>query len=263
MDKFLKICRDIKEVKIQGAENIAKAALIAYSLKPSQSSIKKLVSLRKTEPMVVNALNYARKHSVKDTLRLIKKNERKIIENGVKLIKNGFVVYTHCHSSTVTSILKEAHKKGRKFSVFNTETRPLFQGRKTALELAKAGIKVTMIVDDAVNIALKKADIMMIGADAILKNGILNKIGSGLFAGEAYRHKIPVYIASNSWKFSKKNVKIEERDEREVFVERLKILNERNPAFEFIEKKYIKGIICEYGILSYNEFLKRVDKKKL
>ena len=131
------------------------------------------------------------------------------------------------------------------------------------MELAKAGIKVTMIVDDAVNIALKKADIMMIGADAILKNGILNKIGSGLFAGEAYRHKIPVYIASNSWKFSKKNVKIEERDEREVFVERLKILNERNPAFEFIEKKYIKGIICEYGILSYNEFLKRVDKKKL
>ena len=32
----------------------------------------------------------------------------------------------------------------------------------------------------------------------------------------------------------------------------------RNPAFEFIPKKYIKGIVSEYGILSYSEFLKKV-----
>lgn len=260
MDKFSKICKDIKNIKIQGAENIAKAALAAYSLKPSSGSIKKLVSLRKTEPMVENALKYARKNGSKKTLKIIKGNERKIIENGVKLIKNNFVIYTHCHSSTVTSILKEAHKKGKRFSVFNTETRPLFQGRKTAIELAKAGIKVTMIVDDAVELALKKADIMIIGADAILKNGILNKIGSGLFAEEAFRHKIPVYIASNSWKYSKKSVKIEERDEKEVFVERLRKLKERNPAFEFVDKRYIKGIICEYGILNFEKFLRKVSK---
>ena len=74
MDRFSKICKDIKEIKIQGAENVAKAALVAYSLKPNASSIKKLISLRKTEPMVVNALNYAKKHSVDETLKLIKEN---------------------------------------------------------------------------------------------------------------------------------------------------------------------------------------------
>ena len=88
MNKFTKICNDIKNIKIQGAENIAKSALIAYSLKRSRSSIKKLISLRPTEPMLVNALNYAKRNGVKKTLELIKNNEAKINKIGLKLIKN-------------------------------------------------------------------------------------------------------------------------------------------------------------------------------
>ena len=55
--RFNKICKDIKDIKIQGARNIAKAALYAYSIYPSFSSKKKLLSLRPTEPMLVNVLN--------------------------------------------------------------------------------------------------------------------------------------------------------------------------------------------------------------
>ncbi len=33
-----------------------------------------------------------------------------------------------------------------------------------------------------------------------------------------------------------------------------------NPAFESIDKKYIKGVVSEYGILSFGEFVKRADK---
>ena len=40
MDKFSKICEDIKSVKIQGATNIAKAAVEAYCISPTKSSIK-------------------------------------------------------------------------------------------------------------------------------------------------------------------------------------------------------------------------------
>jgi len=32
----------------------------------------------------------------------------------------------------------------------------------------------------------------------------------------------------------------------------------KNPAFEFADKKYIKGIITELGLMSYNQFVKRV-----
>jgi translation initiation factor 2B subunit (eIF-2B alpha/beta/delta family) len=32
------------------------------------------------------------------------------------------------------------------------------------------------------------------------------------------------------------------------------------PAFEFVEKKYIKAIVSELGVLNFNEFLKKVKK---
>ncbi|MFH1209882.1 MAG: hypothetical protein V1663_03775 [archaeon] len=257
-NKINKILRDIKSVRIQGAENIVKYGLKAYSLKPSKDTVNRLLRLRSTEPLLENSLRYAEKKGVKETLRILEEKEKKIIENGVKIIKNNSVIFTHCHSSTVMNILKEAKKRGKKFQVFSTETRPLYQGRKTAKELSKNKIKVTMIVDDAFHVALKKADLILIGADAILKKGVLNKIGSGLFAEDAYRHKVPLYVASVSWKSSNKNIKIEERKGEEIFKEKSKYIDEMNPAFELVNKKYIKAIICEYGILKYDKFLRKV-----
>ncbi|KHO47160.1 MAG: hypothetical protein QJ16_C0007G0059 [archaeon GW2011_AR1] len=43
---FNQISKDIKTIKIQGARNIAKKALYAYSLIPTEDSIKKLIFLR-------------------------------------------------------------------------------------------------------------------------------------------------------------------------------------------------------------------------
>src|SRR3989344_3177069 len=135
---FNQIVKDIKSLKIQGANNVAKAGLKAYSLNPTKGSIKKLLSLRPTEPMLRSVLYYAEKYSVDDALTLIERNREKIIEYGRKFIKNKKRIFTHCHSSTVVDILK----LNNKLKVFNTETRPLFQGRKTAEELSQAGIEV-------------------------------------------------------------------------------------------------------------------------
>jgi len=72
------------------------------------------------------------------------------------LVKNRDVIFTHCHSTNVVNSLIYAKKKGKKFQVYNTETRPLFQGRKTANELKKAGIKVTMLLILLLQLPLKK-----------------------------------------------------------------------------------------------------------
>lgn len=259
MDRFNKICTDIKSIKIQGAEKIAKAALIAYSLDPSKKAIKKLISLRPTEPLLFNILNYASKTNVDAALSLLKKNNEKIAEYGSDLIKNNSIIFTHCHSSTVIDIFKEAKRQGKKFTVYNTETRPLYQGRKTARELAKLKIKTINIVDSAANLAIKNSDIMLIGADAILGNGnIINKIGSGLFAQSAYSNKLPVYVASNSLKFSNKNVEIEERGFNEVWKNVPNYVKIRNPAFEIIDCEYIKAVVCEFGILNLNDLLREI-----
>ena len=150
-----------------------------------------------------------------------------------------------------------AKKHEKKFSVYNTETRPLFQGRKTAKELSKAGIKVTTFIDSAARQAIQKSNLVFFGADAILKNGVINKIGSGMFAEIAFDEKKPVYIIADSWKHAKK-AKIEERDFHEVWKNAPKHIKIKNHAFEFIEKKYIKAIVSELGILPLSSFVKRV-----
>ena len=256
MKTFKEICNGIKKLEIQGAENVAIYGLKAYSLKPKKSSIRKLLKLRKTEPMLRNSLRYAEKHSVKEALDKIRNDGDLIANSGKKLIKSGSNVFTHCHSSTVIDILKEAKKDKKKFIVYNTETRPLFQGRKTAKELSKLRIKVITMVDSGAGIGIKKSKIMLIGADAILKDKVINKIGSGMFAQIAYDNKIPVYIAAHSWKYTPE-VEIEERNFREVWKRLPKNVKVKNPAFDSVDKKFIKGIICEKGVLSYSQFLKK------
>ena len=261
--RFEEICKDIKNLKVQGAESVAIAGLKAYSLMPTKESIKKLLGLRATEPALKNALLYAGKFSAAQALQHFKDSERKTNKLVLRITKNNSVIFTHCHSSSVVDALIYAKKHGRNFSVLNTETRPLLQGRKTAKELAEAGIKITTMVDSAARQEIRKANIMIIGADALLGNGnAINKIGSGMFAEIAHNHHIPVYIVADSWKFSKNNVKIEERNFNEIWKNAPKAVKVRNPAFEIIESKYITAIISELGILNPGQFIKKAKEKE-
>ncbi len=267
--RFKKILEDIKTLKIQGAENIAKKALYAYSLFPTKRSKRKLLSLRPTEPLLQNVLSLVDKVPTKKILSHFKDSQQKINQLTLKLIKNGDVIFTHCHSSTVVHALIYAKQKGKKFEVYNTETRPLFQGRKTAIELKKAGIKVTHFADAAVGVALskeqstKKVTKVFLGADAILRSGVINKIGSEVIAILAKKQGVPVYVLADSWKFSSKLLKMEQRGYKEIWKRIPKIfgIKVKNPAFEFVPKKYITALVTELGILDYSSFLRKKLKE--
>lgn len=260
MKKFNQICADIKNLKIQGASEVAKAGVKAYFLKPSAASRRTLVSLRPTEPALFNAIHFAEKHSLKDILSHFQKAQEKINLEVLKIIKTKKIIFTHCHSNTVVKSLINAKKKGMKFEVYSTETRPLYQGRLTAKQLAKANISVTAYADSAVHEAVKKSSIVLLGADAILKNSVINKVGSAAVAEIAKTHKIPLYIISDSWKFYPQNIKIEERDFHEVWSQAPRHVKVRNPAFESIPRQQITKIISEFGILAYDNFLKQAKK---
>jgi translation initiation factor 2B subunit (eIF-2B alpha/beta/delta family) len=267
--RFKRICRRIRDIKIQGATNIAKAAIKAYYLYPSPIAKRILMNLRPTEPMLTHVMALVDKKSKKEILAHFSDAQEKINKYAIKLIKDNFVIFTHCHSTNVVNALKYAKKHGKHFQVYNTETRPLFQGRKTALELAEAGIKVTQFADSAIKIALTKdqdreeftrpVNMVLLGADALLDSSVVNKVGSGMIAEIAHDNKIPVYIIADSWKYSHKSVPLEQRDFREIWG--TKEIHIKNPAFEAIALKNIKGIVTEYGLMSYKKFLSRMKKR--
>lgn len=262
--KFNKICKDIKTVKIQGARNIARKALEAYMLFPTKKSKEILISLRPTEPMLQKVLEEASKKNPEKILSHFDYSQERINLFANRLIKNSEVIFTHCHSSNVVNALIFAKNKGKNFEVYNTETRPLFQGRKTSEALSNEGINVTQFTDSAFGMVLssqqgvRKVDKVFLGADAITEKGVINKIGSGTIARLACLEGIPVYIVADSWKFTKKEVPMEQRTLNEVWDKAPKKIKIRNPAFEFIDIKYVKRIVSELGTLKPKDFFKQV-----
>ena len=104
---------------------------------------------------------------------------RSIGEIGAKRIQDGDVILTHCNSSAALSVIKTAHRQGKKFRVYATESRPWRQGILTVNELAKEGIDITLIIDSAVRSVMKNVTKVFVGADTITSHGTLvNKIGT-------------------------------------------------------------------------------------
>ena len=263
--KFNKILEDIKNIKIQGAEAIAKAGLEAYIIEPNKNSLKKIIATRPTEPMMQKFLKIASnsakpKITAKKLLTYQEKSKKKIAEIGSKLIKEDMNVFSHCHSSTVIEILKYAkQKRKKKFVVYTLEVEPLLQGRQTAKDLAKAGIKVIVFPDLAAEAALKKCDLFLFGVDAFTKNKLANKIGTSMLCQMAKAHRIPRYSCGNSLKYTSK-IKIEKRKPREVWDARNENIHVMNPAFDLTSYKDITGIISELGILKPNVFVNKAKQ---
>jgi ribose 1,5-bisphosphate isomerase len=269
MDKFESICRDIKAVKIQGATNVAMAAVKALMLKNDTKSVQKLISLRATEPALRNAIEYVKENPKElgpKALDHFKQANKKLAEYGSKKIEDGMTVFTHCHASSVMAVIKKAKEDGKKFEVYCTETRPLLQGRKTAKELAALKIPVTMFVDSGARIALKDSDVFLFGADAITSEGkIINKIGTEMFAEIADKYDTDTYCCTNSWKYDPMTVfgtkePIERRDSKEVWDKAPKGVDIMNLAFERVQPDAITAVISELGVHPPSVFLQEVRK---
>lgn len=285
---------DIKALKIQGATHIAKAALIALQEAVHRSSadsikgflidlrraVRLLEESRPTEPYLRNVLRLSTSGLPKDSVRVAKEVVHKNIQDqlkqlthateviatiGAKKIPNNSRIFIHCHSSQVMEILKKAKQLGKRFTVVNTEARPFYQGRMSAEELSKAGIPVEHYVDAAAAQILDNVDLFLIGADAITVDGVVNKIGSGLFAEAAQQRGVPVFVCTPALKFDPMTINgtpepMEERPKEEVWANAPKLVQVHNSAFEFIPAKLITNIISELGIYPHSAFIEEVRR---
>lgn len=298
-----KTIKDIKALKIQGARNVAKAGIEALMHAVEDSKAKtvngvkadvvraaiQISGARPTEPMLRNYLGDTIKFVTSEIASVntedVKKFKATVVKNkggylkkmeedisrlreyGASLLGDGMLVVTHCHSSTVTGVIKEAKKQGKKVRVVACETRPRYQGRLTAASLAKDGIDVTITVDMGVTKYLKKADIILVGADAITSTGdLINKVGTSGLAHLARMHDVSFFSCAETYKYSPLTLygvkeKIEERDPKEVWEKPPKGVKISNPAFDVTAARYINGYITEMGIVPPSE-LPEIAKKK-
>ncbi|MEM4331108.1 MAG: hypothetical protein QW273_03835, partial [Candidatus Pacearchaeota archaeon] len=220
--EFFRILSDIKAIKIQGANNVAKAGIKAFLLFPDEYHARLILETRPTEPLLQNFINILlhakdKERTARFLLDYMQNSQNKINREGFNLIKNNMKIFTHCHSSTLIEMLKYAKKKNKKFFVYTGEVAPLYQGRKTAKELAKEGVHVFVVPDFSAGFFLRKCDLLLFGADAYTKKYIYNKIGTSTLVQLASLYGIPSYSLGFCLKYSTKELKIERRDDKELW----------------------------------------------
>ncbi|MBU3896832.1 MAG: S-methyl-5-thioribose-1-phosphate isomerase [Nanoarchaeota archaeon] len=252
-----RLIKDIKTMDYQGANQIAIASLEYLKktkLKDFEKVSKQLEAARPTAVVLHNCLEVIRKdksiNTINKLINQIKRARNQIGEKGSKLIKNNSKIMTHCHSGDALSIIKEVAKTKR-IEVYATETEPKHQGIITAKELHALGIKVTVIEDPAAAYFMKDMDYVIVGCDAIRKEGVANKIGTYNLAILAKKFKKSFYMAGNTLKLdNRKKFEIEERPVKEVYAGKLKGIKVRNPAFDVTTYDLITRVITEKGVMT-------------
>lgn len=106
-------------------------------------------------------------------------------------------VLTICNSTSVIQGIQLAAKDGGLSSVVVLETRPDFDGVRTAQELGSLGLDVTVVTDSALGSMITSVDAVLVGADLVSRDGwLLNRIGTATAAIVAESYAVPFYSAA-------------------------------------------------------------------
>ncbi|MFC1755436.1 translation initiation factor eIF-2B, partial [Thermoproteota archaeon] len=199
-------------------------------------------------------------NKVKMLNRNSERNMIDVTKNCIKLFPNQCTILTHSYSSTVIGAIKFAYNKKKKIQVIVTESRPLFEGRKTANELSEYGVLTTLVTDAAAGLFIKNVDMVLLGADSLLTNGeVINKSGTYPIALAAAYQGIPVYIAADTGKINLRSyftqILLEEKETSEIWMNPPSNVSIRNLYFDTTPKFFITRVITEMQKIRPEELL--------
>ena len=242
-------------------------------------AVDRMIAIARSEPDT----STIKDRLVEEAISIEKEDEtinRRMGSHGIELMPDGGSVLTHCNAGalataaygTAVGVIRAGWEDGKRFKVFNTETRPFLQGaRLTAWEFKKLGIPSTLVVDSAAGMLMRQGEIgcVITGADRIAANGdTANKIGTYTLAVLAKENGIPFYVAAPTSTVDMSlsdgdQIEIEQRDSREVTEFRgVPVAPEGvealNPGFDVTPARYVTAIITEAGV-ARPPFLESLD----
>lgn len=183
--------------------------------------------------------------------QLVVRKVRDILENGIKhiadeaasLCQPGQMILTYSCSGTVRAALLAAYEKYG-IEVAITESRPKNEGKALAEDLAGHGMRVTYGTDAAIHGMMRRCSAIWVGADAVMDNHFINKVGTfGVALGAKVLGK-PLYVLCDPLKIlpAGENIEIQEYPKEEVY-DGAAPLNVVNPYFELIPRDLVTRLI--------------------
>ena len=194
----------------------------------------------------------------------VEEARREVVRKATSLIPAGVTILTHTYSTTVANAIVQAAQLGRRPKVICLEARPLCEGHRMAIELAEAGLEVTLAIDAAIYEKLSTCELVLVGADSLTDRGVVSKIGTAAIAVCAQTLSVPVYVLSDMtkiWPAGLGSPPISDHTGAEVWDDAPENVRVSNAYFDLAPWRAISGVVTERGLLTPEE-LRAIGRQK-
>ena len=195
----------------------------------------------------------------------LERSARVAVKMGVAVTEGIGCVVTHSASSMVKDTLIEAARRGRRFRVVCTESRPGNEGVLLAETLCREGIDTTLVIDAAAGFMMEEADLFLVGADGIGTFGLVHKMGTWPMALAARKQGVKFAVLTLSRKFWPAEVKRVEEPPKEgdEIVSQKGCFEICNRYFDRTPLEESDVVITERGVWTMEEALKICEEKAM
>lgn len=137
------------------------------------------------------------------------------------------------------------------------ESLPMGEGAMTCRKLLDNGYQASLFRDSMIPSEVRNADLVLIGADAVCPEGVVNKVGTLSLALAAKQFARPLVVLCSTSKL----IPVLEMDEMVggSDLDRMKV---RESIFEITPLELVTAIVTDEGVLSGEEMRKRLLKDR-
>jgi translation initiation factor eIF-2B subunit delta len=163
----------------------------------------------------------------------------------------------HSNSSALGHLFSYLKKQEISVNIIQTESRPAYEGRVLAKQLADLGYQIKLITDSNISRYMDQVDMAIVGADSISEGYFINKTGTYLTALACQHFKIPFYVLSDSRKLIPPSAHFpyleSPKPEKEILEEPHPNIDAENFYFEEISNDMVTAFILEDQVLKGTE----------
>jgi len=209
-----------------------------------------------SEPESVQEAQRETEAVIRRVIEQVEQAKRRAAEQAASELERGETIMTHDYSTTVLSAITRALEDGAEFSIYVTEARPRYLGRKMVRRLANMeGIDATLITDGACGEFLPDVDRVFLGMTCIVDETLYNRVGTYPMAATAADLAVPVTVVGSSAKIVDGGFTFENeyRKASEVMREPADGFTVENPAYDATPTRLVDTVVTDEGLTELGE----------
>lgn len=218
--------RDIVEDRRSGSSRIMKKTLDLLEIVETERHGEIMSKITEAHPSMAglsNLMGAMGEKTFEEVKDEVEDSNKKTVENLKEFVEGKSVVVISRSHITEQGLLTPSE-------VTVLLSQPGGEGKDTAKYLEDQDIAVKTVFDAEMGYAVSDCDLVVVGADTLLPDGFVNKVGTLPLALTARHFVKPFYVASPSYKAAEKS--------------------EIKHPFEFIPSPLITSLITERGIVN-------------